>query len=176
MALIPNPRPDHYGGVIVEGDDRIVEFVPRGKRRDSYHFIGVQVAAASVFAGLTDGVPAESISGVYRDLIARRPGAVRAFISNASFLDVGTPEDYLDTSLRLAAREGRSSPLYGAGVSVDPSSTVHDSVLWDNVTVEPHCRLTRCVIADEIRIPKGTVLENCAVAADNAGQLQIANY
>ena len=51
MALIPNPRPDKYGGVVVE-DGRVVGFTSRGSRGENYHFIGIQVADAKVFAAL----------------------------------------------------------------------------------------------------------------------------
>ena len=43
-----------------------------------------------------------SVGGVYDALLARGDGAVRGFVSDARFFDVGTPEDYWNTSLALA--------------------------------------------------------------------------
>jgi NDP-sugar pyrophosphorylase family protein len=106
MALIPNPRPDKYGGVRVEGN-RVAAFTRRGASGPSFHFIGVQVAEARAFAHLPDGVPAESIARVYPDLMARDPEAVAAFVCGATFHDIGTPADYRRTSRALAAVEGR---------------------------------------------------------------------
>src|SRR4051812_20572248 len=75
MALMPNREFEHYGGVVTDADGRVTGFVPRGRGAEgTYHFIGVQAAQAEAFAGLTDGVPAQSFTGLYQDLIASRPG------------------------------------------------------------------------------------------------------
>ena len=83
-------RLDHYNGIVLDEQDRVTGWVPKGRARASRHFIGVQVARASIFAGLEDGVPAESVSGVYQQLLAQ-PGRLRGFRPTTSFLDVGTP-------------------------------------------------------------------------------------
>lgn len=156
MALIPNPRPDRYGGVIVDANGGIVRFARRGTEPKSYHFIGVQIASAAVFAELTDGEYAESVTGVYPRLISRAPGSIRAYISDAQFDDVGTPRDYLETVLRVARRERAPDRLTGRGTRIDRSAVVTDSVLWDNVTVAASCRVTRCVIADGVCLAPGS--------------------
>ena len=116
MALIPNPRPDHYGGVLVSPGGWITGFTrarDRGTSGDGpptfhgFHFIGVQVAKARAFATLEDGVPAESVNALYPRLMAEQPREVAAHVSQASFLDIGTPGDCLDTSLALAEWKGR---------------------------------------------------------------------
>ncbi len=66
----------------------------------------MQVASATAFAELDDGVPAESVNALYPTLIAANPRSVAAYVSQASFLDIGTPRDCLDTSLALAHEEG----------------------------------------------------------------------
>ena len=106
MALIPNPRPDKYGGVLVSDDGFVTGFVRRGSGGASFHFIGVQVADAAVFAGLPDGVPAESVNHLYPQLMQEAPRSVAAFVCNASFRDIGTPADYLETSIQLTEVEG----------------------------------------------------------------------
>ena len=69
----------------------MIGFVPRGaSAAGSYHFIGVQVAHAEVFRDLPAGEPASSVGGVYDALIAARPGAIRGFVSDATFWDIGT--------------------------------------------------------------------------------------
>jgi NDP-sugar pyrophosphorylase family protein len=103
MAVVPNPAPDHYNGMAVDSEGRVTGFLPRGRAAGTWHFIGVQVAQARVFAGLRDGVPSETVAGFYRDIIAREPGAIRAWPAPTSFLDVGTPRDYLAAALRLGA-------------------------------------------------------------------------
>jgi NDP-sugar pyrophosphorylase family protein len=79
---------------------------------------------------------------------------VRAYASDATFLDIGTPIDYLQTSLRLAARNG--DVLRGERTQVDVGARVVESVLWDEVTVEASAMLRECVVTDGARVPAGT--------------------
>ena len=78
LALVPNPAPDHYNGIVLDDDGRVTGWVPKGRAHGSWHFIGVQVARASVFAGLADGVPAETVAGIYQALLVTA-GALRGF-------------------------------------------------------------------------------------------------
>jgi len=74
MALIPNPEPERFGGVLVDADGWITGFCRRGDPRPNYHFFSAQVVARSVFAGLPDGVPAESVLRVF-DIAQQSVGA-----------------------------------------------------------------------------------------------------
>ena len=157
MALVPNTEPDKYGGALVDERGAVTAFTRRGSGERSYHFIGVQVAQSTVFEPLPDHTPHESVGALYPELIRTRPGSIRAFISQtAEFLDIGTPADYLQTSLRLGAREGRPSVSTGRGTRVESSARLTDTVLWDDVTVGAGARVERCVVADGVRIPSGT--------------------
>ena len=121
MALIENPRPDVYGGVRVE-DGWVRGFTRAGSGEPSYHFIGVQAARARTFLDLEDGVPAESVMGLYPRLIRENARSILGYVVDAPFNDIGTPADYLQSALRLAAAEG--DRLVGnQGVSVDPTAT-----------------------------------------------------
>jgi mannose-1-phosphate guanylyltransferase len=155
MAVTPNVTPDKYGGVIVASDGAVVGFTRRGSERASSHFVGLQVVEAAAFASVEAGQPRESVGSLYPELIASRPGSVRAHACAAEFFDIGTPDDYLRTSLLLATREGRGA-LLGARADVDSSATVADSVLWDDVVVEAGSMLRHCVVADGARVPADT--------------------
>lgn len=110
MALVPNREPDRYGGAVVDPDGRVTGFVPRGRAAASaYHVIGVQAAQAEAFAGLKDGEPANSVRGVYEQLIASHPGSVRAYLCEAQFWDIGTPEDYAATDAAFGAARIRTT-------------------------------------------------------------------
>ncbi|MGH9346093.1 MAG: nucleotidyltransferase family protein [Vicinamibacterales bacterium] len=139
MAVVPNADPDKYGGVLVDEGGVVTGFTRRGSPPPSYHFIGVQVAQADAFAGVPDEARRDSVGALYPELMRDRPGSIRAHISRAAFLDIGTPADYLDTCVRLAAREGQPLP--------------RGTVLWDDVVVEPGARLQDCVVTDGVRVP-----------------------
>ena len=170
MALIPNPRPDKYGGVLLDGDGAVTGFTRRGNMQPSFHFVGPQVAEADPFLPLDDGVPAESVVGIYPALIANRPGSVRGFVSDAAFQDIGTPADLLQTSLDLAAADGRPDrPRWGRNPRVAATARVTRSVLWDDVTVGAGASLTECVVADGVHIPENAVFNRCAIIAGADG-------
>jgi NDP-sugar pyrophosphorylase family protein len=139
----------------------VTAFTRRGAVSPSYHFIGVQVVEAHVFLALDDGVPAGSVGELYPRLMSREPRAVAAFISDASFQDIGTPADCLHTTLDLAAVEGPR--LIGARSRVDQSAAIERCALWDDVTVEAGARLTECIVADGATIPRGAVFERSAI-------------
>jgi NDP-sugar pyrophosphorylase family protein len=150
MAVIPNLQPEKYGGAIVDADAAITGF---GRAANSHHFVGVQVAEHEVFAGLPDNVPSESTRTVYPSLIASRPGSVRAFVTEAEFFDIGTPADYLSTSLHFAPRED-------------------ECILWDDVEIGANARLRRCIVTDGVRVPAGSVWENKTLRVAHGELLQ----
>jgi len=176
MALIENPRPDKYGGVLLDERGAVTAFTRRGHPGPSYHFIGPQVVQASVFADLPDGVPAESVLEVYPRLMREQPGSVTGFVGEWTFQDIGTPADLLATSLALAAAEGRPDrPRWGRSARVDPSAHVTRSVLWDDVTVGAGAVVDECVLADGVVIPPGAHYAQCAVVAGPDG-LSVAPF
>ena len=179
MAVVPNTEPEKYGGVVVEPDGAVSGFVGRQSRTSPfdelratpgmYHFIGVQVAAAEAFASLPDNLPSESVTEHYPALIARRRGAVRAFAAQAEFFDIGTPGDYLSTSLFLSARERATRT--GERARINLRATLDDSILWDDVEVEADVRLRRCIVTDGVRVPAGSSLENATIRQVADGEL-----
>jgi NDP-sugar pyrophosphorylase family protein len=102
--------------------------------------------------------------------MANRPGSVRGFVSDAAFQDIGTPADLLQTSLDLAAADGRADrPRWGRNPRVAATARVTRSVLWDDVTVGAGASLTECVVADGVHIPENAVFDRCAIIAGADG-------
>jgi NDP-sugar pyrophosphorylase family protein len=167
MALIPNPRPEKYGGVVVSSDGWVTGFTRRGQAGGSYHFIGVQIAAARVFAGLEDGAPAETVNELYPRLIAKEPAGIAAFRCGASFRDIGTASDYLATSAELAAIEG-DRMASGARVRIDGSARVLRTAVWDDVTIGPGAVLEDCIVGDGAQVPGGARYTRCAIVPAGA--------
>lgn len=153
MAAVPNREPEKYSGLAVSADGAVTGFVPRG-HGPSFHYYGVQVVEAEVFAGLPDNTPAETIPDLYGALIARQPGSVRAFVSDAESFDIGTPADYLSTSLTFADREG--ARLIGARGHIARDARLERSILWDDVEVGAGALLRECIVADGVQVPADT--------------------
>ncbi len=175
MALVPNHAPDRYGGAVVDADGAIAGFTHRGAAEPSWHFIGIQVADADAFAGVPADLPAESVSWLYPCLIRERPGSVRAYRCHASFVDIGTPADYLATSLRLAARgsataaAAQPASLVGARAAIAASARLDRTILWDDVEVGAGARLTGCIVADRVRVPAGVAWTRRAIVPASVG-------
>jgi len=163
LALVPNPDPLHYGGVTVDGEGQLVGFTPRGPANTGLHSIGVQAVDADVFAPLDPDVPAESFSGIYRDLMARCPGCVRAFVSHAAFRDIGTAADYLDTCVDIARIEASAPSLIDGGTTVADSAVISNCVVWDDVRVGQGATLAWSIVASGARIPGGARFEQSVV-------------
>lgn len=170
MALIPNPCPEQYGGVLLDGD-RVAGFTPRTPGARNYHFIGVQIVEKRVFSSLPDNQPAESVRTLYPALMKESAGAVRGFVSEASFDDIGTPRDYFDTACRLAVREGLDAGTRGARTVVSRSASLSRTILWDDVVIEEDVKLVDCVVSDGVRIPAGTQLDRSLVLPASAEML-----
>jgi NDP-sugar pyrophosphorylase family protein len=172
MALIPNPHPEKYGGVVLDGDSAggsaVRGFTRPSPGTPSYHFIGVQVAEARAFDTLADGVPAESVNALYPALIRERAGTIRGFVCDAPFQDIGTPADYLATSLAFARSE--ESRLVSASASVHAHSVVLRTALWDDVVVGPDAQLIDCVVGDGARIPAGARFTRKAIVPAHGRQ------
>jgi NDP-sugar pyrophosphorylase family protein len=170
LALIPNPRPEKYGGVVLDREGAVTGFTKRGSGVESFHFVGVQAVEPEVFATLEDGVFAESVLEVYPRLMTAHPGSVRGFVSNASFHDIGTPSDLLATSLALAAADGRpDAPRAGRDARVAASADVRRSLLWDGVRIGEHAVLHDCIVADGVEIAPRERFERRVIVRDAEG-------
>jgi NDP-sugar pyrophosphorylase family protein len=154
MAVVPHTEPDKYSGLSVDRHGAVTGFAPRGSADNRCHFIGVQVAEAEAFASVPANVPFNT-AALYTSLIASRPGAIRVCETTAEFLDIGTPADYLDTSLRIGEREGHD-PAGHLGARAHASARIERSVLWDDVVVEEGTLLRECVVTDGVRVPADT--------------------
>lgn len=154
-----------YNGVIADDRGIVTGF---GKNPGAFHFIGVQVVNASVFAGLSVDAISETVHGIYPRLIATRPEAIRMFYSKASYHDIGSPRDYLETVKTIARGEGR--PLdRGRDCIVAADATVRDTILWDRVRIGAGAKVTECVVADDVVVPDGAEYSRSSLVMGDNG-------
>lgn len=165
MALVPNARPDHYNGVRVDGRSTVTAFVPRGHTEQTWHYIGIQVVEPALFANVSPDVPSETVAGLYRELLTTTPGAIRAHCVDAPFLDIGTPDDYLDACFRLAPEHRRQARVIveqpwdaeQAAADIAATAMLLDCVVWPGARIEEGATLERCVVLNGAVVPVGTV-------------------
>jgi len=155
IAVVPNTEPQKYSGIALDDEDNFTGVVKRGASEPSWHVIGVQAAEAEAFLSLPENVPHESIRELYPTLVAARRGAVRGFRTTAEFFDIGTPADYLSTSLMLAEREGVDL-VARSGAAIGPGAHVERSILWDDVVVGAGSMLRECIVTDGVHVPADT--------------------
>lgn len=93
------------------------------------------------------------------------PRAVAAFVSNASFRDIGTALDCLTTALELARLEG--DRLVSPRARIEADAVLERTIVWDDVTVGRGARLVECILGDGVRIPAGADYERCAIVPAN---------
>jgi NDP-sugar pyrophosphorylase family protein len=174
LALVPNVEPHRYGGVRLDADGAVTGFARRGPAAlGSYHFIGVQVASAEVFRSLPAGQAVSSIGGLYDEVLAAHPGAVRGYVCRAQFWDVGTPLDYVKTSAAFNADPAGVDR--GRRVCVDPSARIARSILWDDVEVGPDAVVEDCIVTDGAHVPAGAVYRRAILRRARAnGQLAVS--
>lgn len=155
LAVVPNREPDKYDGLAVDAAGNVTGRVMRGSGQPSFHFIGPQVVEREAFASVPPDIPYETVATLYPALIAARPGAVRAFRCPAEYHDIGTPADYLATSLLIGEREGVALDV-GHRCRISPTARLHRSVLWDDVVVEDGVLLRETIVTDGVRVPSDT--------------------
>ena len=155
LAVVPNDEPGKYDGLAVDAAGRVTGRVMRGSGQPSFHFIGPQVVERDAFATVPPDVPYETVATLYPALIAAHPGAVRAFRCHAEYHDIGTPADYLATSLLIGEREGVAIDVGRRG-QISPTARLQHSVLWDDVVVEDGVLLRETIVTDGVRVPADT--------------------
>ena len=162
MAVVPNVQTTKYGGLAIDSEGRVVGLVARGSTQPSAHFIGVQVVERAAFSGLPENVALESVSAVYRAFMTEQPGSVRVFQTAATFVDIGSPGDYLTTCLEMANGDRRRVRT-GLRVHIEPGTSLEDTVVWDDVEIGEGARLRRCVVTDGVTIPPGSSWEGSTI-------------
>lgn len=162
MAVIPNPSLRRYNGILLDEDDRVLGFVPKDPSgaletaMKTWHFVGIQVANPGVFDHLADGVPAETTSELYVQMLAERFGSLRGWRVTERFVDVGTPRDYMRAvSFSQAAVGGPRSLPAAATPATHRGARLSRSVVWPGASVAPDVELDECIVAGPVTLPAG---------------------
>lgn len=124
-------------------------------------FMGIQVLDQRIFEFIPRGVFSHTVTDTYIPAIARGE-RVAAHVAEGSWYELSTVRRYLDTSLALMEREGRSVEA-GEHSVIEEGAEVSESVLWEGVRVKSGARVRRAVLGAGVRVAAGEVIEDAAV-------------
>ncbi len=171
MVLKPNYKRERFTVVETEGG-RITGFgdfaaplseselkLPESAVETPMMFTGIHILEPRVFEYIPQGVYSDIVPTFYRPALDNDE-IIAAHVAEGIWHELSTIPRYLDISLAMM---GEKRVLVGERCSIDPSSTVRDSVLWDDISVGPQAELYRTVIADGVKIPSGSHYENVAI-------------
>lgn len=147
----------------VGGERRATEDERRGTQGEGVPlmFTGIQVLDPRIFEFIPRGVFSHTVTDTYIPAIARGE-RVAAHLAEGSWYELSTVRRYLDTSVALMRREGRSVEA-GERSVIEEGAEVSESVLWEGVRVEAGARVRRAVLGARVRVAAGEVIEDAAV-------------
>src|SRR3954449_12310038 len=152
LALVPVEDPSAYGLVRLEDDGAVRGFLEK-PAADEIDTNLISAGAYVLERGILELIPAGRAVSIEREVWPRLVGdGLFAYASEAYWLDIGTPERYLQATfdimegiVRTAAGE-RPEAVVGRDCEIDESAHVGRMVvLGDGVRVGPHSRIERSV-------------------------------
>jgi len=200
MILIDRPPGSQYRAVEISEDGRLVRIAgqpdsPAGKTLESLHFPGIHILEPEFLSWIEPGF-SDINSGVYPRLISH--GApVYGYHTSFRWLDLGTPGDFLHAACELiseiAEGEKESAILVGNQSRVSPRSILEGPLeIGARAEIGPECCLRRSVLADDVVLEDGVVVEDSLVgdhvrletgrvlkhslAADESGEIRTVRW
>ena len=167
LVLLRNPKHERFS--IVETRDGLVSnfggmpgpLSPDSQADPPLMFTGIQILESRIFDYIPRGVFSHSTTEVYPQAIANGE-RIAAHVAEGMWYELSTLKRYLDISLALLRQQGRD--VYtGRNPSIDEQAEVHESVLWDNVTLEKGAYVRRAILGDGVRVRAGERRENVVV-------------
>ncbi|MGQ0825218.1 MAG: sugar phosphate nucleotidyltransferase [Actinomycetota bacterium] len=196
ISLTQVQDPSAFGVVPTRADGQVIGFVEKpmpGKAPTNWINAGTYVLEPSFL----ERIPRRLNVSVERETFPRmlaQPGLLYGYSSGAYWLDIGTPEKYLEAHADvLAGRLGRPAPgayeeapgvwmqgaavlepgaeviapaLFGDGARIETGARVHASVLGAGVIVETGADVDGSVVHEGARVSHGSRVRDSIVGAD----------
>ncbi|MDQ3793931.1 MAG: NDP-sugar synthase [Actinomycetota bacterium] len=184
LTRVEDARP--YGLVALKDDDRVVEF--REKPTEPIPGV-VNAGTYALHPRALDGVPTDRPVSIEREVfpsLIERGEPVYGFLGTGYWMDLGTPEKYLQAT--FDALEGRIGGLdytaphvdktagvslqshlgrwvvVGPGATVGDRAEIEDSVLLAGSAVEDEARVWRSILGPNSRVGAGATVEGAVLA------------
>jgi NDP-sugar pyrophosphorylase family protein len=173
MVLKENPKHEKFTIINTEGgfvtgfggfpepvfEDEVRN--PQSTIRNPLMYTGIQILEPAVFDYIPPGVESDIISVFYRPLMAHGE-PIAAHIADGNWRELSTIQRYLDISLAVLNGENNGVSV-GKNADIALTASVRDSILWDDVTIEPGAIVERAILGDGVRIRAGETIKNAAV-------------
>lgn len=184
MIMVPFRREMPYNKVYLDDDRTILAFsrnisseeelrrIAGGRIPDSFVFTGIQIIDSGVLDLIPDGY-SDTVADIYPKLI-KRGIPLRGFISEGFWRECSTPERYLEASLEVMTRADSgedagngslSDRIYlGDSVNIPETTTLRESVIWNNSRLGKNSSFERVVIAGTSgSLPDGLRVSNAVI-------------
>ncbi len=162
LVLLPNTRHERFSVVETE-DGRIKGFggMPTGDRPAPLMFTGIHILEPRIFEYIPRGVFSDSVVHVYPQAIAKGE-IVAAHVASGKWRELSTLKRYVDISVELLKEAGKTY-VAGTDAVISQTATISDAIVWDRVGIGAGARVTRAVLADDVVLPGGEIVENAVV-------------
>ena len=134
---------------------------PQSAIRNPLMYTGIQILEPAVFDYIPPGVESDIISVFYRPAMAHGE-RIAAHVANGNWRELSTIQRYLDISLAVLNGDNNGVSV-GRNADIALTASVRDSILWDDVTIEPGAIVERSILGDGVRIRAGETIKNAAV-------------
>jgi NDP-sugar pyrophosphorylase family protein len=178
LVLRSNTRREYFSEVKITEDGLIAEFAGFPEpvdpspsiRNPPLMFTGIHILGPAIFNYIPQGVFSDSVKDVYPKAMAEGE-SIAAHIGEGSWFELSTLDRYLAISLEFSQCD-EPGLVMGEGCIIEPGAMVKRSILWKGVRIERGAKVTECIIADNVVIPKDAIFHRAAIVrADIA-----ANY
>jgi len=191
LALVAVDDTSSYGVVPTAPDGRVEAFLEKTASPPTNR---INAGAYVLERAVIDRIPAGRAVSFEREIFPALVGeGLYGFLAEGYWIDIGTPERYLEATYDLLACRVESTlpprdetgslvaaDCVTAGARIGPmsvlghhclvgtSSTVERSVLHDDVRVGADCAVTGAVLATGVRVDDGVVVEEGAIVGAGA--------
>jgi mannose-1-phosphate guanylyltransferase len=168
LALVPVADPTAYGLVRIDEDRSVRGFLEK-PAADEIDTDLISAGAYVLEREVVEMIPPGRAVSIEREIWPRLVGdGLYGFPTKAYWLDIGTPERYLQASFDIIEGNVRTvvpAVAIAQDVEVDPTAEVGSLVvLGDGVRIGARSRLDRCVVLQGTEIGADCRLEECIVS------------
>ncbi len=164
ITLTPVDDPSRFGVVPTEDDGRVIAFIekpPRDEAPTNLINAGTYVLEPSFVDRVPEGREVSIEREIFPAVVADK--ALFAGHFDRYWLDIGTPEAYLQGNLDAIDSDLGGGNFLGAGVSVHGNTTIHRSIVGHGSSISAGATLRECVLLPGVVVEEGAVIERSIV-------------